>query len=64
MRKDIFHIAKEVFDLACLNKVMITSAESCTAGMLSSAITDIPGSSTMFECGFVAYSNTSKMKLL
>lgn len=64
MRKNIFHIAKEVFDLASLNKVVITSAESCTAGMLSSAITDVPGSSKIFECGFVAYSNTSKMKLL
>ena len=64
MRKNIFQIAKEVFDLASLNKVVITSAESCTAGMLSSAITDIPGSSKIFECGFVAYSNTSKMKLL
>ena len=64
MRKDIFEIAKEVFDLAILNKVMIASAESCTAGMLSSAITDIPGSSSIFECGFVTYSNSSKRKLL
>ena len=64
MRKDIFNIAKEVFDLASLNKVVIASAESCTAGMLSSAITDIPGSSSIFECGFVTYSNISKMTLL
>ena len=64
MRKNIVHIAKEVFDLASLNKVMIASAESCTAGMLSSAITDIPGSSAIFECGFVTYSNISKMKFL
>jgi competence/damage-inducible protein CinA C-terminal domain len=64
MKKDIFEIAKEVFDLASLKKVVITSAESCTAGMLSSAITDIPGSSEIFECGFVTYSNISKIKLL
>ena len=32
--------------------------------MLSSAITDIPGSSAIFECGFVTYSNISKIKLL
>ena len=32
--------------------------------MLSSAITEIPGSSTIFECGFVTYSNISKMELL
>ena len=64
MRKDIFNIAKEIIDLANLNKAVITSAESCTGGMLSSAITEIPGSSVIFECGFVTYSNISKMELL
>ena len=64
MRKDILDIAKKVFDLANLHKVMITSAESCTAGLLSSAITDIPGASAIFECGFVTYSNISKIQLL
>ena len=64
MRKDIFDLAKEVFDLASINKELITSAESCTGGMLSSAITEIPGSSAIFECGFVTYSNNSKVKLL
>ena len=64
MRKNISDIAKEVFDLASIKRVVIASAESCTGGMLSSAITEIPGSSAIFECGFVTYSNISKMKLL
>ena len=64
MRKDIFETAKEVFDLASLNEMVIASAESCTGGMLSSAITEIPGSSAIFDCGFVTYSNISKMTLL
>ena len=64
MRQNICKIAKEVFDIASLKKTVIASAESCTGGMLSSAITDIPGSSAIFECGFVTYSNVSKMKLL
>ena len=64
MRKDIFNIAKEIIELANLNKAVIASAESCTGGMLSSAITEIPGSSVIFECGFVTYSNISKMELL
>ena len=64
MRKDIFNIAKEIIDLANLNKGVIASAESCTGGMLSSAITEVPGSSVIFECGFVTYSNVSKMELL
>ena len=64
MKKDIYDLAKEVFDLASINKELIASAESCTGGMLSSAITEIPGSSAIFECGFVTYSNNSKVKLL
>ncbi|MDA9673217.1 CinA family protein [Paracoccaceae bacterium] len=64
MRNDILNIAKEIIDLASLHKAVIASAESCTGGLLSSAITDIPGSSTVFECGFVTYSNISKMELL
>ena len=64
MRQSVYKIAKEVFELASLKNSVIASAESCTGGMLSSSITDIPGSSAIFECGFVTYSNVSKMKLL
>jgi nicotinamide-nucleotide amidase len=64
MKKEIFNIAKEIVDLARLNETVIASAESCTGGMLSSAITEIPGSSAIFECGFVTYSNNSKIELL
>ena len=63
MKKDIFDTAKKVFDLAILNKAVIASAESCTGGMLSSTITEIPGSSSIFDCGFVTYSNAAKIKL-
>lgn len=42
----------------------LTTAESCTGGMLSAAITSIPGSSAWFERGFVTYSNQSKSDLL
>ena len=64
MRKNFLKIAKEVVDLAGFNKVVIASAESCTGGMLSSALTSVPGSSAIFDCGFITYSNNSKMKLL
>jgi PncC family amidohydrolase len=39
-------------------------AESCTGGLLAGAITEIPGSSRIFLGGVVAYSNTSKIRLL
>jgi len=64
MKEIILESAKIVFQAASLKKIVLASAESCTGGMLSTAITDIPGSSTVFECGFVTYSNLSKMRVL
>jgi nicotinamide-nucleotide amidase len=42
----------------------LATAESCTGGGVAQAITDIPGSSEWFDCGFVAYSNASKSEML
>jgi len=42
----------------------IAVAESCTGGLVSAALTEIPGSSSVFEAGFVTYSNSQKMALL
>ncbi len=43
---------------------MIAAAESCTGGMVSAALTDIAGSSDVFDRGFVTYSYRSKTALL
>ena len=45
-------------------KFKIAVAESCTGGMLSSAITSVSGSSKVFNLGLVAYSDESKIKVL
>ena len=45
-------------------KLKISFAESCTGGLLSSAITSISGSSKVFTIGLVTYSNQSKINLL
>ena len=42
----------------------IVVAESCTGGLLSSSLTSIPGASSYFNCGFITYSNESKIKML
>ncbi|MDQ0327162.1 nicotinamide-nucleotide amidase [Rhodopseudomonas julia] len=42
----------------------LATAESCTGGGIAAALTDIPGSSSVFERGFVTYSNDSKEELL
>lgn len=43
---------------------MLTTAESCTGGLIAAACTDAGGSSTWFERGFVTYSNAAKTELL
>jgi nicotinamide-nucleotide amidase len=45
-------------------KLKISFAESCTGGLLSSAITSVSGSSKVFSMGLVTYSNQSKISLL
>ncbi len=43
---------------------MIATAESCTGGLVASAITEVPGASAVFDRGFVTYSNQAKTELL
>jgi nicotinamide mononucleotide (NMN) deamidase PncC len=45
-------------------QVKVTVAESCTGGYVAKLLTDVPGSSRWFECGFVTYSNESKQRQL
>ena len=54
----------DLIDRARRSGVMIATAESCTGGLVAASITDIPGSSDVFERGFVTYSNMSKIDLL
>lgn len=43
---------------------MMSTAESCTGGMIAAACTDLSGSSLWFERGFVTYSNEAKQEML
>lgn len=45
-------------------KLRIATAESCTGGLVAAALTDIAGSSEVFERGLVTYSNSAKQELL
>ncbi|MBQ2263343.1 MAG: CinA family protein [Loktanella sp.] len=56
--------AAAVLDAAKARGMMITTAESCTGGMVSVALTDVAGSSAVFERGFVTYTNAAKMQML
>jgi len=54
----------KVVNLLKKKKLKLSVAESCTGGMLSSAITSVSGSSQIFSMGLVTYSNQSKNLLL
>lgn len=54
----------EILDRARAAGVMIATAESCTGGMIAAALTDIPGSSDVFDRGFLTYSNAAKIEML
>ena len=53
-----------LLDLYRAKRLRIATAESCTGGMIAAALTDIGGSSDVFERGFVTYSNEAKTELI
>jgi nicotinamide-nucleotide amidase len=60
----ILESAARVLEGARRKGIRIATAESCTGGLIAGALTAIPGSSDVFECGFVVYSNQAKTELL
>ncbi len=61
---DVDSLQQRVVDLLIKTGKKIATAESCTAGMLSGRITEIPGSSEVFEMGVTAYANYIKVQAL
>ena len=59
---DLYQLAEEVGRAARAAGWHIVTAESCTAGWIAKALTDIPGSSQWVDSGYVTYSNTAKMR--
>ena len=56
--------AKHLSELLVSKGLTISVAESCTGGSLSSSLTSISGASSYFNCGFITYSNQSKIDML
>ena len=57
-------LSRNIIKKLSKKKLKISFAESCTGGLLSSAITSVSGSSKVFNLGLVTYSNESKIKVL
>jgi nicotinamide-nucleotide amidase len=56
--------ARALLDLCRAKKLRIAAAESCTGGLVAATLTEIAGSSDVFERGFVTYSNEAKQAML
>ena len=57
-------LEEKVVKLLLEKKLVIACAESCTGGLIAKRITDVSGSSAVFNCGIVSYSNKIKEKVL
>lgn len=64
IRADCRRLAQEIIDSFPASGGMVATAESCTGGLIAGAITDIAGSSAVFDRGFVTYSNEAKQDML
>ncbi|MCK4867852.1 MAG: CinA family protein, partial [Alphaproteobacteria bacterium] len=64
MNDDLIIAASAVLDAARAAGMKIATAESCTGGLIAASLTEIPGSSDVFERGFVTYSNEAKTEML
>jgi nicotinamide-nucleotide amidase len=58
---ELVNLAREVVEANRAAGRRIAVAESCTGGLVCAALTEIPGSSEMFEAGYVTYSNAAKI---
>ena len=64
MNADLTAAASTVLDRARAAGLKVTTAESCTGGLIAASLTEISGSSDVYERGFVSYSNEAKTELL
>jgi nicotinamide-nucleotide amidase len=59
---ELYELAARAGERLLAAGARVATAESCTGGWLSKALTDVAGSSQWFECGYVTYSNAAKMR--
>ena len=61
---DIQQLAQQIVAASTARGLMLATAESCTGGLVASALTAVPGSSSALDRGFVTYSNEAKSQML
>lgn len=60
----MYQLVEDVVNGLIEKKLKITTAESCTGGLLAAALTEVPGVSACFETGYITYSEISKISNL
>ncbi len=61
---EILALAEKIIRDFSAEELMVSTAESCTGGLIAGALTEISGSSAVVDRGFVTYTNTAKMEML
>lgn len=64
IEQNVIDKSAQIAELCLANSIKISTAESCTGGLIAASLTELSGSSAWFERGFVTYSNEAKMQLL
>jgi nicotinamide-nucleotide amidase len=61
---DVETLIEQVLQAASMRRLQLATAESCTGGLIASALTDVDGWAHVFDRGFVVYSSASKQEVL
>lgn len=64
MENQLYLLATQLGEHLLANDMLLATAESCTGGWIAKTVTDVPGSSSWFERGFVTYCNQAKQEML
>ncbi|MBB43223.1 MAG: damage-inducible protein CinA [Rhodospirillaceae bacterium] len=62
--EEILHQTEKLLKTCSKKKLKLATVESCTGGLISAVLTAIPGSSDVFDRGFLTYSNEAKIELV
>ena len=61
---DIVEAARRLLDICKRKNLLVATAESCTAGLVAGTLTEVPGTSSILDRGYITYSNEAKHEML
>ena len=62
--QDIVEAAKNLLTICKRKNLLVATAESCTAGLVAGTLTEVPGTSSILDRGYITYSNEAKHEML